>query len=111
VPGKPRVLVFGSSRDKDIRGMLRLLLPEFEEVVLTRYVNNPRACVPEKLRALAEEELMGLALEPSPRLHIAAEPLSAWHLAQQLADQQGLICITGSFFLAAELRGVASASL
>jgi dihydrofolate synthase/folylpolyglutamate synthase len=86
--------------------MLRLLLPEFDEVVLTRYVNNPRARPPEKLHALANEELPALALPAPPQIHLAENPLTAWRLAQSLAGADGLVCITGSFFLAAELRGV-----
>lgn len=105
-PARPRVLVFASSKDKDVRGMLRLLLPEFDEVVLTRYVNNPRSRSPEKLNELATEELRSLALKTPPRIHHAMEPLAAWRLAEELAGNDGLVCITGSFFLAAELRGV-----
>lgn len=103
-----RVLVFASSRDKDVPGMLRLLLREFDDVVLTRYVNNPRSRTPEKLRELAGGELQRLGLATPPRIHQAAEPLGAWRLAQDLAGSAGLVCITGSFFLAAELRGVVS---
>jgi dihydrofolate synthase/folylpolyglutamate synthase len=105
-PAARRILIFASSKDKDVRGMLRLLLPEFDEVVLTRYVNNPRARTPEKLQTLAAEELPGLALATPPKIHLAEDPLAAWRLAQQLAGADGLVCITGSFFLAAELRGV-----
>jgi dihydrofolate synthase / folylpolyglutamate synthase len=108
-PARPRVLIFASSKDKDVRGMLRLLLPEFDEVVLTRYVNNPRARTLEKLHVLAAEALQDLALGIPPKIHQAAEPLAAWHLAQKLAGRDGLICITGSFFLAAELRSVTAA--
>jgi dihydrofolate synthase/folylpolyglutamate synthase len=103
---RPRVLVFASSKDKDVPGMLRLLLPEFDEVVLTRYVNNPRSRSPERLHALAVDELRHAAAHSPPRLHQAAEPLAAWRLAQELAGDDGLVCITGSFFLAAELRAV-----
>jgi dihydrofolate synthase/folylpolyglutamate synthase len=105
-PARRRVLIFASSKDKDVRGMLRLLLPEFDQVVLTRYVNNPRARTLEKLHVLAAEALQDLALKVPPKIHQAVEPLAAWHLAQSLTGRGGLICITGSFFLAAELRGV-----
>lgn len=107
---RPRVLVFASSKDKDVPGMLRLLLPEFDEVVLTRYVNNPRSRSPEKLSELAAGELHDLALKMPPNIHQAAEPLAAWAMAEGLAGTTGLICITGSFFLAAELRGAVTAS-
>jgi dihydrofolate synthase/folylpolyglutamate synthase len=69
-------------------------------------VNNPRSRAPEKLNEIANEELRRSALEEPPRIHQAAEPLAAWRLAQKLAGEGGLVCITGSFFLAAELRGM-----
>ena len=39
-PPGPRILIFGTTQDKDIRGMLELLLPQFETVIFTRYSNN-----------------------------------------------------------------------
>lgn len=99
-----RVLVFASSRDKDVRGMLRLLLPEFDDVIVTRYVKNPRARAPEALQLLAKDEANQFT--SPPRIHQSSEPHAAWQLAQELAGRDGLICITGSFFLAAELRAV-----
>ncbi len=96
-PQRRRILVFASTRDKDVRGQLRLLLPEFETVILTRYVDNPRAVPPEELRSLAA----GLSDQPA---HVAQEPVSAWKLARRLSDPDDLIVVTGSFFLVAELR-------
>ncbi len=37
------------------RGMLRLLLPRFDAVIFTRYLNNPRAVEVAELDALAAE--------------------------------------------------------
>ena len=51
-----RVLIFASSKDKDTAGMLRLLVPEFDDIVLTRYVNNPRAVEPETLATLVAQD-------------------------------------------------------
>lgn len=96
-PQRRRILIFASTRDKDIRGQLRLLLPEFETVILTRYVDNPRAVPPEEVRSLVD------ALSDQP-VHVAQEPVSAWKLARRLADPADLIVVTGSFFLVAELR-------
>lgn len=98
-----RILVFASSRDKDYAGMLRLLLPKFDRVVLTKYVNNPRAVEPEELLTLAKS-VAGDDRDSIFKLELAAEPLTAWKRAQELAEADDLICITGSFFLAAELR-------
>lgn len=93
-----RILVFASSRDKDPAGMLRLLLPKFDRAIVTKYVNNPRAVEPEELRAMADSIGCSTPIETAP------EPIAAWERARSLAEPTDLICITGSFFLAAELR-------
>jgi len=96
-PQQRRILVFASTQDKDVRGQLRLLLPQFDTVILTRYVDNPRAISPEELRGI----VAGLSHQP---VHLTEEPVSAWKLARHLADPADLIVVTGSFFLVAELR-------
>jgi dihydrofolate synthase/folylpolyglutamate synthase len=97
-----RRLIFACSKDKDAEGMLRQLLPRFNSVVLTRFANNPRAIPPEELAALAGRVCEELAA-PCECL-LAPDPVAAWQLAQRQAGAEDLICITGSFFLAAELR-------
>ena len=92
-----RVLVFGTTREKDAAGMLRRLLPLFDDVVLTRYENNPRGVPPEELAELVQQ-LGG----PSPTINL--RPADAWNTVRQLAGPWDLICVTGSFFLAAEMR-------
>ena len=54
-PERPRLLVFATSVDKDVPRMLEQLLPGFEHVVLTRYLNNPRAMDPVELEKLARD--------------------------------------------------------
>ena len=46
-----RFLVFAVSRDKDYTGMLHILEPLFDEIVMTRFEKNPRYVQPEHLRA------------------------------------------------------------
>jgi dihydrofolate synthase/folylpolyglutamate synthase len=92
-----RLLIFGTTREKDARGMLHLLLPRFDHVVLTQYRDNPRAVPPEELQAAAA------AL--SGRQHaVYDDPPTAWEAIRPLAAPDDLVCITGSFYLAAELR-------
>jgi dihydrofolate synthase/folylpolyglutamate synthase len=91
-----RILVFASTKDKDLRGMLGLLLPRFDHVIFTRYLNNPRFVPPEELAELADE--LGAAYQ------LAEDPAAAWQHARQIAGPQDLICVTGSFFIAAEMR-------
>jgi dihydrofolate synthase / folylpolyglutamate synthase len=97
-----RILVFASSRDKDSVGMLRAVLPRFDHVIFTRYLNNPRAVEPEELHALSQS----IAGETAnlPPIETAPTPERSLHRARELAGSDDLICFTGSFFLAAELR-------
>jgi dihydrofolate synthase/folylpolyglutamate synthase len=92
-----RILIFATTQEKDCTGMLRLLLPRFDEVVLTRYKNNPRGVPLSELAALASE------MTSRKPLHQCEDVAAAWSLARSLAGREDLICGTGSFFLAAEL--------
>jgi dihydrofolate synthase / folylpolyglutamate synthase len=91
-----RWLVFATTQDKPVREMLAQLLPRFDGVILTRYLNNPRYVPVEELAALAQP---GAALP-----YCCATPSEAWQRVKELASEDDLICVTGSFFLAAEMR-------
>jgi dihydrofolate synthase / folylpolyglutamate synthase len=92
-----RLLIFAATRDKDVAGLLRLLLPVFDTIIFTRYVDNPRG--------VPAQELQSFVRSVSNReVHLAEDPSSAWHLAQRWAGLDDLIVVTGSFFLVAELR-------
>src|SRR5262245_13530162 len=94
-----RFLIFASSRDKDLAGMLALLAPHFDHLYLTRFSNNPRGVPPETLaELLARSGTFPHTLCPS-----AAE---AWRWARDAARPDDQICITGSVFLAGELRPI-----
>jgi dihydrofolate synthase / folylpolyglutamate synthase len=94
-----RILIFATSHDKDLRGMLECLLRHFDDVYLTRYTNNARAVPPVELQCAAAE-LSGR------RWPVFDEPAAAWRAARRSAAAEDLICITGSFFLAAEMRAM-----
>lgn len=94
---RKKVLVFAGTKDKDVAGILRQLLPTFDTVILTRYVDNPRG--------VPLDELDELVRAITPRnVHYAADPWAAWNLAKRLTSPNDLIVVTGSFFLVAELR-------
>jgi len=96
-----RILIFATTRDKDLRGMLGVLLPAFDEVILTRYWSNPRAVPLEELESLATE-----ILPSRTNWRLCPDPATAWRCASDLAAPEDLICITGSFFIAGEVRAV-----
>lgn len=94
-----RYLVFATSRDKDVAGMLSRLLPRFDHVFVTRYGNNPRALPPADIASL-----IASLTAAGPPVTVCATAAEAWQAARQRAMEDDLICIAGSFFLAAELR-------
>ncbi|OYW15939.1 MAG: hypothetical protein B7Z55_14505 [Planctomycetales bacterium 12-60-4] len=96
-PARRRILVFACSKDKDYRGLVRQLAPQFDTIIFTRYLENPRAVAPEELQWHLESTFD----RPS---HTAPDPVAAWKLARRLAHHTDLITITGSLFLVAELR-------
>ncbi len=98
-PKTRRTLIFGTTREKDLEGQLKALLPSFDTVIATRYVENPRAAAPEDIAAA----VMALSGRTA---RVAADPADAIELARQLTVRDELICVTGSLFLAAESRVV-----
>jgi dihydrofolate synthase/folylpolyglutamate synthase len=94
-----RLLIFAVSGDKDFRGMIQCLHGHFDEVFFTRYASNARAVPPAALQQAAEE-LTGR------RWSAWDDPVAAWNVARQSAADDDLVCITGSFFLAAEMATI-----
>lgn len=107
-PKGPRHLIFAVARDKDTIGMLRELLPQFDHIYLTQFTTNPRGLPLATLTQLAEK--VQEELPPgSVTLHSVPTPNEAWKKCQAAAGPDAIICITGSFFLAAELRRICTA--
>jgi dihydrofolate synthase/folylpolyglutamate synthase len=93
-PGRPLRVVFGCSRDKNLEGILSLLAPRCIEFTATQ------ASLP---RALAVEEVARAArvhLEPL----IVPNPSEAVLGALSRARPQEVVCVTGSFYVAGEVR-------
>ena len=94
---RQRLLVFATTAEKDIEGMLRSLLARFDRVMLTKYSDNPRGVPAEHLAAVARS----ITGQEFP---VYLRPADALTAARAEAQPEDLICITGSFFIAAELR-------
>ena len=99
-----RRLLLGTTKGKDVPGMLRLLLPAFDEVVCARYENNPRGWSEDKLAALATEIADELRLPIRNAISSQSTPANALRVVREKCDSEDLICVTGSFFIAAEIR-------
>jgi dihydrofolate synthase/folylpolyglutamate synthase len=97
-PSARRILIFGGNQDKDLAGMLSLLAPEFERVYLTSF-HNLRCADPEQLLELMPAEKRAACI-------LCPDAATAWRLARDEAGPDDRICITGSVFLAGELRPI-----
>lgn len=99
VPARRRIAIVAISKDKDAATMLRLLGASFDDMILTRFLGNPRAIAIAELQRLCGDETRA-------RLHAAETPAEALALARTMVSPRDLICATGSFFLAGEVRGL-----
>jgi len=99
-----RVLIFAASSDKDAQSMIEIIAPHFDHVVFTRYLGNPRSRSPEELLSLSHSQLQPSARTPATRFQTAENPMNALEESRELAGQNGLVVVTGSIFLASEVR-------
>jgi dihydrofolate synthase/folylpolyglutamate synthase len=95
-----KICLFAVSNDKPYVEMLALLAPAFDELILTRYGHNPRCVPPERLAEALSN------IDPAKRCRVVPTASDALNEAKAHAKADDLICITGSFFLAGELRSL-----
>jgi len=88
-------LVLGIMADKDIRSILRRLLPLAETAIFTQ-PRYSRAANPDELRKMARSYIQ--------RHYVIPDPASAIAQARHLAGPDDLICITGSLYFAGEVK-------
>jgi dihydrofolate synthase/folylpolyglutamate synthase len=106
-PDHDKTFVMAATRGKDITGILNQLLPVAQRLILTRYLNNPRCCCPQTVAAEAATIQTKLGLDV--RIEVEPLPQAALTSAKQIeSSRPQLICVTGSFFLASELRSIAA---
>ncbi len=95
LPGKPVILLFGASEDKDVYGMFAELMPRVRRVVATQSV-HPRAMEAARLVELAHRfgrpATMVLPVE------------DALEKALELAGEDAAVVAAGSLFIAAAVR-------
>lgn len=112
---RPRIVVFGSSSDKDVRAMLSLLNGEADHLVFTRYTTNPRSVGPDVLSTVFADVQRnstslssgsGAQVSGYTRVLVAESPREAVQSAMAIAGGQGVVVVTGSLFLAAEARSL-----
>jgi dihydrofolate synthase / folylpolyglutamate synthase len=95
LPGKPVVLLFGASEDKDVEGMFSELLPRVKRVICTESW-HPRAMKADKLVELSHH------FGRPAQAFLPVE--NALNQALQAAGDDAAIIVTGSLFIAAAVR-------
>ena len=93
-PKKKVTLVLGISNDKDINKICRSLSEISKSVIVTK-ANHPRGS---DLRDKMEE------LFPNKKCFCTDDVHQALQLADQICDDQGIVLVTGSFFVVSEAR-------
>lgn len=94
-PGRPVILLFGASEDKDVEGMFTELMPRVQQVVATQSF-HPRALEPECLVELAK-------VFDRP-VKIVSDVAQAFEEAVRLAGGEQVVLVAGSLFVAAGAR-------
>jgi dihydrofolate synthase / folylpolyglutamate synthase len=91
-------LVIGLARNKDAEGILREIIPLADKVYLTRFLHHTR-----KGQVLGKMNKIAIRLARS-KPNIFIDPHEALAAARKAAGKNDLVLVTGSFFLAGELR-------
>jgi dihydrofolate synthase/folylpolyglutamate synthase len=95
-----RTIVLSVSSDKDVRAIVVELVPHFDRFIITQYQDNPRA-----VDAATLARFVHAALGNAPgQVRISPTPHEAWQHVCQTAIPHEQVCITGSFYLTAEMR-------
>ena len=104
-PLSPRVLILATTRDKDVAGVAAALLPTFNRVIVTEHQQTSRATPVEELGEICRGIWNNLSPPRAAEdIIVIKSPEDAWRLARDAAPASSLICVAGSFFLAAQLR-------
>ena len=88
-------LMLGMCKDKDIAGVLNEIMPLVNKIIFTT-TGNPRSANPEDCRGMLN------SYEDKPS-YTVSDICEALKLAMEITDRSGMICVTGSTFLAGEV--------
>ncbi|MCK7467359.1 MAG: hypothetical protein MZU91_03925 [Desulfosudis oleivorans] len=89
------ILIFGALADKDYRRMLQKIVPLASIIILTQLKTK---------RAVPVNDIMETVKKMGRTPIVTKNVNQAIERAQALAKKQDLICATGSFYLAGEVK-------
>jgi dihydrofolate synthase / folylpolyglutamate synthase len=92
-------LVIGLAKNKDAAGILKEIVPMADKIYLTRYLHPRR-----RSQSLGNIRRIAKNLTKK-KIFVHVDPHEALAAARKAAGRDDLILVTGSFFLAGELRG------
>jgi dihydrofolate synthase / folylpolyglutamate synthase len=96
---KKLILVFGVSKDKDVKGMLEELLPICDSIVLTRSKVLNRALEPANIK----EEILSIR-DSAKEIILEPDTGEALSASLSMASPEDLILVTGSLFIVGEVK-------
>ena len=91
-------LILGIARDKDVEQMVRIVAPLASRIIATAS-RHPRAASPERIVAAVQT-----LQPPLPEVVVAADVAHALDMAFESADDDDVICASGSLYVVAEAR-------
>jgi dihydrofolate synthase/folylpolyglutamate synthase len=89
------ILIFGALADKDYRMMLQIIAPLASKIILTQIKTG---------RAVPVNDIMETVKELGYAAIVTKDVNQAIKQAMAIARKQDLICATGSFYLAGEVK-------
>lgn len=109
---RKRFLV-ATTRDKETAEIIEPLVAVADELILTRYQDNPRGKPIDELSTAVEESISRRRNfgQKYPVVHVEQTPQLAWQYLLGSLEYDDVICIAGSAFLVAELRPIVMAWL
>jgi len=99
LPSRRVVLLMGISRDKDVEGCLRAILPLASHAIFTG-IGHPRGMEPGKLKEMAQR------IAPQLGCEAEGEIARAFARALELIGPEDVLCTAGSFYLAGEVAAI-----
>ena len=104
-PNGRRILIFGASGDKDIKGMIQALVALSDEVILTQ-ADNPRAADVDAIEQVIRNHLPRRQAGLPRQITKTKEVKVALGIARTKAKAEDVILVTGSLYLVGEARGL-----
>lgn len=94
---QPVIMIFGAMRDKDLTEIADILFPKAAKIIFTE---------PENARSLEIEELRRFLPKDFDTKNVfeIKKPSEAVELARAISTERDLVCVTGSLYLAGEVR-------